>query len=161
MGVVTGISLTRQVIYPRPELLLEALHSPGLYGFDHSETMALTGLGYTEDGPAPGLQCILHNAGQMGMMIVIQYSDTPHEYTKIISSDGNVKVSEDSTLKLCIDADVKMLECQHEHTAQATELPFIGPVWMYSHCTPGMRAFVRVTLFLFGLMHQLCGISYS
>jgi hypothetical protein len=76
--------------------------------------MALTGPDCMEDGPAPGLQCFLDSAGQMRMLIVIQYSDTPREYTKMISSDGNTNISEDSTLKLCIDADVKMLEFQHE-----------------------------------------------
>jgi hypothetical protein len=73
MGAEMGSSLTHQVLYPLPELLLQPLHNPGIYDFIHSETMALTGPDCMEDGPAPELQCILDSAGQMHMMIVVQY----------------------------------------------------------------------------------------
>jgi hypothetical protein len=45
-----------------------------------------------EDGLAAGLQHALDSTGQMGVVIVFQYSGTPREYTKMISCDGYISI---------------------------------------------------------------------
>jgi hypothetical protein len=47
---------------------------------------------------------------------VMQHNYSPCEHAGIISLYGNTKVSEDSTIVLCIGGDVKVLEHQHQQS---------------------------------------------
>lgn len=92
MGVEAGISVIHQVIDPLLELLLESL-SCGFYDSVHSETMAARGSYCLGDGPASGVQCVPDSVGHMGMVIVMQHSNTPHEYAKMPSCNGSMNIS--------------------------------------------------------------------
>lgn len=42
----------------------------------------------------------------------IQHCDTPHEYISMHSLDVSVKVLEGSTVPLCMDVDIRILQCK-------------------------------------------------
>jgi hypothetical protein len=44
----------------------------------------------------------------------MQHGDTPYEHARMLSLDGGTKVSEDSTIALCIESDVRILEYQQK-----------------------------------------------
>jgi hypothetical protein len=69
----------------------------------------------------------------------------------MLSLDGGMKVSEGSTIVLCIDGDIRVLEQQHQK--------FTDSVWMDS--APGTLEFNNVTLFLFALMHPFCCTAHG
>jgi hypothetical protein len=46
----------------------------------------------------------------MGMVGVMQHDDTPHEQIGILSLDGSTEVLEGSTIVLCSDGDIGVLE---------------------------------------------------
>jgi hypothetical protein len=48
--------------------------------------------------------------GHMGMGIVVQHNDTPHENARTLSLDGSTKVSKSYTVPLSTDGDVRVLE---------------------------------------------------
>jgi hypothetical protein len=54
----------------------------------------------------------------MGTAIVMQLDHTPHEPAGILSCDGGKKVLEGFAIMLCIDGDVRVLECQQPSAAR-------------------------------------------
>jgi hypothetical protein len=63
--------------------------------------------------PAHGIQLVLDNAGHMGIGIIMQHDITPQKHAGIFSPHSSTKVLESSTLALCTDGDVKVLEGKH------------------------------------------------
>jgi hypothetical protein len=61
-------------------------------------------------------QHVLDNVGHLGMGIVMQHSGNCHEHARMHTLDGGTKVSEDSTIALCVGANVMVLECQHQQS---------------------------------------------
>jgi hypothetical protein len=49
----------------------------------------------------------------MGTGIVVPYSDTPCDLVRMLLLDGSMKVSEGSTVVLCIDGAIKDLELRN------------------------------------------------
>jgi hypothetical protein len=56
------------------------------------------------------------SAAHMWSGTVIQYDDTPCNHVGMLSLVGNTKVSKNSTMMLCIDGDVRFLECQYQQS---------------------------------------------
>lgn len=85
------------------------------------------------DGPASGVQCVLDSAVHMGMVIVMQHSNTPHEYANVPSCNGSMNISRGFhinamyALMLMLGYLNVNMNSQHQGT---------GPIWMDS--TPGM-----------------------
>jgi hypothetical protein len=50
----------------------------------------------------------------MGMGFLMQHEDTCHKHARILSPDGDTKISESSTVMLCLDTNVRVLECLYQ-----------------------------------------------
>jgi hypothetical protein len=68
------------------------------------------------EGPAHEAQHVRDNAGHIGTGIVMDRNDTPHERAVTLSLHGHIKVSDGSTIVLCIDGDARVLECQYQQS---------------------------------------------
>jgi hypothetical protein len=45
----------------------------------------------------------------MGVAGVMEHDDIPHEHTRVLSPDGDTKVSEGSTVAVYIEGDIRVL----------------------------------------------------
>lgn len=65
--------------------------------------------GMVQHLPVHGAQNAVDSTGHMGTGVVMQYDGTFSEPTRMLSSDDSTKVSEGSTLVLCVGGDVRIL----------------------------------------------------
>ena len=55
-----------------------------------------------DGGWSIGAASALGSVGHMGIVIVTQHTDTPHEHAEMLSLDGGMKIMEGSTIVLCL-----------------------------------------------------------
>jgi hypothetical protein len=51
----------------------------------------------------------------------VQHDDIPHEDSRILPFDDSTEVLEDFIVAVCIDADVRVFECQHQQSINVQE----------------------------------------
>jgi hypothetical protein len=110
MGIEAGIPLMHLPV----DLLCSEL--PGL--LDHCSIDVSPTLNHSGDWSIT-VQSMEFSVGHM---------DTTHEHTRMLPRYGSTEVSECSTLALCSDDDVRVLEEQH----QGTEWQLLITIWMDS-----------------------------
>jgi hypothetical protein len=54
------------------------------------------------------------SVGHMGTEVVVQHDDTPRENAGALSLDSGKKISDSSTVTLCVDGGVRILQFQHQ-----------------------------------------------
>jgi hypothetical protein len=68
------------------------------------------GMGMVQHLPVHEVPCILDSVDRMKASVVLKHEDTLFECAGMLSLDGGMKVSGDSTILLCADGDVRVRE---------------------------------------------------